>query len=140
MKKILGLFFVLAGLFCFNSCKNYIDQLSIAGNKYKMTEAIPVSKSISATAGLNLVAENCILTFNKDGSSYTQTQGSGSSASVVSQGNYEVSTSDNNVTLIDSSGGRNTYYFSDQGTVLHGSEYWTGSGFSGEFSVTYRLQ
>lgn len=136
MKKILGLFFVLAGLFCFNSCKNYIDQLSIAGNKYIMTNIVPATDNIDALdLELDLMDSVCILTFNKDGSSYVKKLDS----DVVSSGNYEVSTSNNTVTLIDSSGRSSTYTFSENGTRLDGRELWTDLGVSATFNVTYKL-
>jgi len=136
MKKILGLFFVLAGLFCFNSCKNYIDQLSIAGNKYIMTNIVPATDNIDALdLELYLMDSVCILTFNKDGSSYVKKLDS----DVVSSGSYEVSTSNNTVTLIDSSGRSSTYTFSENGTRLDGRELWTDLGVSATFNVTYKL-
>ncbi len=134
MKRILGLVFALAGLFCLNSCKNYIDKLSIAGNVYKMTEAFPFSPDEEDADVVDLVGNGCFIRFNKDGSTYRQTYGSGNSE--ASSGTYEVNTAGMTVVLNDSRGGSRTYAFSERGAELNGVENWNGN----DFYVKYRLQ
>ena len=135
MKKLIGLFCVLAGLFCYNSCKNYIDQLSIAGTKYIMTNMVPDSDDFGSFA-LGVMEDGCSLSFNDDGTSYVKKRGT----STISSGTYDVSTSGNSVTLTDSStGGSVTYTFSDRATILSGNERWASGGYTANFSVTYRL-
>lgn len=134
-EKNLGIVFVLAGLFCFNSCKNYIDQLSIAGNKYIMTNMVPVSDDPDSLS-LSVMQDGCSLTFNSDGSSYVQKRGT----TTISSGSYDVNTSGNSVTLTDSSTGvAVTYTFSDRATVLSGRESWSSGAYTANFTVTYRL-